>query len=145
MRLALVVLGASLGIGCQVDAGTVSDAAPCQPSTDVFISDVRLGYFDSNQCAQSGCHASDDSGHGYFRLQPFGTAPTLGTPLGSWPDPWRANYENAIQLVRCDDALQSRLLTVPEAKADPHPVDPADRVQDHVMAEGIFQKWVRGF
>jgi hypothetical protein len=133
---------AALGLaGCVVSPGATSDAAPCAPSPDYFVATVRLDYLDANQCASSGCHAFDD-GHGYLRFQPFGDAPPPGTPLASWPSSWRDDYLAAIQLVRCDDALASRLLTVPEGIADPHP--PGDSVGDHPGAELIFRTWVSG-
>ncbi len=139
MRLALAVAG--LALGCQVDAGTVPDAAPCRPSPSYFVTDVWLRYLDANQCATPACHGFD-GGHGYLRFRPPGTPPDPAAPLDAWPAAWRMNYLAATQLVRCDDPLASRLLTVPEGGADPHPTSPADQVQNHADAEAIFHTWV---
>jgi hypothetical protein len=134
LALAGLLLGA-----CQVDLGQAPDAAPCAPSPDYFASDVWLRYVDANQCATRTCHAFDD-GHGYLRFRPPGNPPAPGSVLSTWPDAWRANYYAAVQLVRCDDPLASRLLTVPEGKADPH--RPGVTVEDQAGAEAIFQTWV---
>lgn len=127
--------------GCRVDLGAPPppDAGPCRPSPDYFVGNVQILYLDANQCASGRCHGFAD-GEGYFRLRPFGPAPAPGSPVASWPEAWRDNYFASVALVGCDEPLKSRLLTVPEGAADPHP--PGDSVQDHPTAEAIFQSWV---
>jgi hypothetical protein len=138
VRRGAAILAALLG-GCSLSPGAVPDAGRCAPSPEYFAEVVQVNYLDANQCARPDCHGFDD-GHGYYRLRPFGTAPAPGTALADWPPAWRQNYYESIQLVRCDDALASRLLSVPEGRADPHP--PGDSVDNHASAEGIFQQWV---
>jgi hypothetical protein len=125
--------------GCTVSVGDRPDAAPCTPSTEFFVSTMWLGYFDANQCATSNCHA-ENGGHGYLRFMPPGNMPDPKSPIASWPQAWRDNYYQTIQLVRCDDPLQSRLLTVPEGKADPHP--PGVSVLMAPLAEDLFRQWI---
>jgi hypothetical protein len=134
LRLALFLLA-----GCTVPLGAVPDAAPCAPSTSFFVSDMWLGYFGRNQCATSSCH-DFDGGHGYLRFHAPGTMPDAASPIATWPPAWRDNYQQAIQLVRCDQPLSSRLLTVPEGKADPHP--PGVSIDVPAAAELLFQEWV---
>jgi hypothetical protein len=132
------LLLAALLAGCQVDLGTAPDAARCAPSPDFFVDPLWLQFFDANGCAMSDCHAASD-GHGYLRFQPPGAMPAPGTAFADWPPSWRANYQAAIPLVRCDDFRKSRLLTVPEGAADPHP--PGDKVGNHAAAEALFGDW----
>jgi hypothetical protein len=134
--LALVAVVAA---GCTVELRATTDAAPCAPSPRFFVADVWLPYVDANQCATAGCHAFD-GGHGYLRFRAPGNAPDPTTPLSACPAAWRDNYLAATQLVRCDDPLKSRLLTVPEGKADPHP--PGVAVMDPGAAELLFSEWV---
>jgi len=125
--------------GCTVPVGSVPDAAPCAPSPKFFASDVWSGYVEPNQCATPGCHGFSD-GHGYLRYRPPGGAidPTLA--LADWPEAWRDNYYQSIQLVNCAQPLASRLLSVPEGKADPHPPGPSVAIPQ--QAEQLFQDWV---
>jgi hypothetical protein len=125
--------------GCQVSLTGTTDAAPCSPSTRYFASDLWLRYIDANQCATPACHSST-MGHGYLRFDPPGNAPVATTPLSSWPPAWQNNYVQAVQLVRCDQPQKSRLLTVPEGKADPHP--PGDSVSEHALADQMFLDWI---
>ncbi len=135
-RLAALVC---LAVGCTVPLGERPDAAPCAPSTSFFVSDFWLGYLDANQCATSDCHAFE-GGHGYLRFRAPGNMPDPSAAIADWPAAWRDNYEQAVQLVRCDDPLKSRLLTVPEGKADPHP--PGVSVTSPPVAEELFQQWI---
>lgn len=136
-RLALV---AALGCAaCTVDTGPVPDAGACATRPDVFVSDVWPRYLDANQCASSGCHAFDD-GHGYLRLRAPEAPPAPGTPLADWPLGWRENFLSALALVRCDDPLASRLLTVPEGDFNLHPPGPV--VRDRAAAAAAVQAWV---
>ena len=135
MKQLLLILAA----GCTVPLGTTPDAAPCTPSTRFFVSDFWLGYVDANQCATSDCHAFD-TGHGYLRYRAPGNMPDATSPIGDWPQAWRDNYYQSIQLLNCDQPLQSRLLTVPEGKADQHP--PGISVTSDVVAEELFQEWI---
>jgi hypothetical protein len=128
------------GAGCTVDLGAVPDAAPCQPSTRYFVDPLWTQYFDANQCATSACHSFDD-GHGYFRLHAPGTAPPAASPLDQWPEAWRDNYLAAIQLFDCASPLESRLLTVPEGKADPHPPGVSVPSSGQPLAESLIQGW----
>jgi hypothetical protein len=123
-------------LGCTVSLGPVPDAAPCRPSTAFFADPLWLSYFDRNSCLLSGCHAFAD-GKGYLRLHPPGAIPVV--PYAEWPVEWQENYEASIQLYDCAAPLQSRLLTVPEGLADPHPV--GDQIQDHAAAEALMQQW----
>jgi hypothetical protein len=139
MSVARVVALVLLGAGCRVELGAVPDAGPCAPSPRYFVSDFWLRYVDANQCATAGCHAQS-GGHGYLRYAPPGNAPAATDPFDTWPAAWRANYFESVQLVRCDDPTASRLLTVPEGRADPHP--PGDSIDDHAAAEQIFRDWI---
>jgi hypothetical protein len=133
-RLAVIFL-----VGCSVPLGARPDAGPCTPSTAFFASDLWLGYLDANQCATSNCHAFD-GGHGYLRYKPPGNMPDPMSPITDWPAAWRDNYYESIQLVRCDDPLKSRLLTVPEGKAEPHP--PGGVIGWPPQDEDYFQRWI---
>jgi hypothetical protein len=135
-RLALVLLAG--GAACTVSLGRAPDAGPCAPSPAFFVSDVWPGYLDENKCASTGCHDFTD-GHGYLRYRPVPSSPSGGS-IDAWPSEWRLNYLTSIQLVRCDDPLQSRLLSVPEGNADPHPVGAAIEVP--AVAEQILRDWV---
>jgi hypothetical protein len=126
--------------GCTVDLGAVPDAAPCHPSTSYFVDPLWPQYIDANQCATSACHAFAD-GHGYFRLRAPGTAPLATAPIDQWPDAWRDNYLASIQLFDCAAPLQSRLLTVPEGKADPHPPGVSVPPSAQPLAESLIQGW----
>jgi hypothetical protein len=135
--LALLAL---LGCGaCTIDVGVAPDAGPCPASPDFFVSDVFPFYLQANQCNSAGCHAFED-GHGTLRLRTPGLAPVPGTPLEQWPFDWRENYLSALQLVRCDDPSQSRLLTVPEGQSNLHPPGPV--VLDRASARMIITTWV---
>ena len=125
--------------GCTVDAGTPPDAGACAANPDYFVSDVYPRYLAANQCGSSGCHDFGD-GHGYLRLRAPGAAPAAGTALADWPIEWRENYLSALQLLRCDDPLQSRLLTVPEGSFNLHPPGPV--VRDRATASMVVTKWV---
>jgi hypothetical protein len=136
-RLAMLALMTSAA--CTVDAGAVPDAGACAASPDYFVSDVWPRYLEANRCSTSGCHAFGD-GHGYLRLRPPETAPAPGTPLAAWPLGWRENYLSALQLVRCDAPLASRLLTVPEGQSNLHPPGPV--VLDRATAASVIETWV---
>jgi hypothetical protein len=136
---AVRVLVCLLLAGCTVPLGNTPDAAPCAPSTRFFVSDVWPSYIEHNQCATSDCHAFS-GGHGYLRYLPAGIAPDPLTTFSDWPSAWQANYHESVQLVRCDDPLQSRLLTVPEGKGDFHPQ--GDSVDAPAVAEQLFQDWI---
>ena len=138
MNLRLALLGFLLA-GCTVSVGNSPDAGSCLPSTAYFASTFWLGYIDPNQCATSSCHAFD-GGHGYLRFRPPGDIPQPGVAFADWPAAWQDNYYQSIQFMRCDQPLQSRLLTVPEGKADPHPPGPS--VMTPSEAEQLFQDWV---
>jgi hypothetical protein len=128
------------GAGCTVAAGTTPDASACTAKPDFFVSDVWPRYFEANQCGSRTCHDFTD-GHGYLRLRvPEPTPPAAGTPIAEWPLAWRENYLSAIQLLRCDDPLASRLLTVPEGEANLHPPGPI--VRDRAGAALLMQTWV---
>lgn len=133
-----LALASLLLAACTVDLGAPPDAAPCAPSTEFFAQQMWLPYFDANECASSACHGAK-AGHGYLRFQPPGGIPAPNTRLADWPPSWRANYYSSIQLLSCDDFPSSRLLTVPENLADPHP--PGDSVQSHATAEALFRDW----
>jgi hypothetical protein len=135
-RLAVAAL---LLAGCDISLEPTPAPPRCMPSTRYFVSPFWLGYIDANQCASSGCHAFSD-GHGYLRFRPPGTAPSPTATLDTWPDAWRANYDAAIALVNCEMPLASRLLTVPEGKADPHP--PGVAVMNDPVAEQMFTDWL---
>ena len=144
---ACLVVASSLGLAvaaCGIDTGVPPDAGACAPSTRYFVTDVAPRYLQANHCGDiPGCHGLSD-GHGYLRLASFASPPDVtgsGLPLAEWPATWRNNYLQSIQLVRCDDATKSRLVTVPEGAADPHP--PGDYVADHGEAESILDLWVR--
>jgi hypothetical protein len=125
--------------GCKIDLHTAPDAAPCMPSTSYFVSSLYFDYISEYECATSGCHAFS-GGHGYLRFQPPAKSPSATDPFDTWPAAWQANYLAAVQLVRCDMPLASRLLTVPEGKADPHP--PGNVVTSQPLAEQMFQDWI---
>ena len=136
-RLALVAL---IGCAaCSIDAGAVPDAGPCAASPDYFVNDVWPRYLDANQCASRGCHDFSD-GHGYLRLRSPEPAPARGSTIDAWPLGWRENYLSALQLVRCDQPLVSRLLTVPEGQSNLHPPGPV--VRDRQTAATVIETWV---
>jgi hypothetical protein len=129
-----------LAAACTVQPGVAPDAGPCGASPDYFVSDVDPRYFAPNMCGSRGCHDFSD-GHGYLRLRtPEMPAPAPGTALEAWPVGWRENYLSALQLVRCDAPLESRLLLVPEGQANLHPPGPV--VLDRATAALVIQKWV---
>ncbi len=129
-----------LGLGaCAVEPGAKPSAGACQPSPTYFAANVWLPYIDANQCATGPCHAQA-SGHGYLRYVPPGSPPSPGDAFSAWPTAWQLNYWASIQLVRCDQPDASRLLTVPEGKADPHP--PGISVQDPGFANQLFIDWL---
>jgi hypothetical protein len=136
-RLAFVAFVAA---SCSIDPGATQTAV-CAPSPDFFVSDVWPRYLVSNRCASGGCHAFTD-GHGTLRLRDVAAdaTPTAKLSLDAWPQSWRENYLSAIQLVRCDAPLESRLLTVPEGSGNLHPPGPV--VLDRQTAEDILQQWV---
>jgi hypothetical protein len=136
LRIALL---AFLAAGCTVSVGKSTDAGACSPSTAYFASTFWLGYVDPNHCAASSCHAFSD-GHGYLRYLPPGDIPAPGVAFADWPAAWRANYYQSVQFMNCAEPLQSRLLTVPEGNADPHPPGPS--VMMPQVAEELFQDWV---
>jgi hypothetical protein len=139
MRAGLLALLLCTG-GCQINLGATSDAGACQPAPDYFVSDVWSGYLQSNQCTNLGCHDFSD-GHGYLRLRsPEPEVPSPGMPLSAWPAAWKQNYLSAIQLVRCDQPLASRLLTVPEGIGNLHPPGPV--VTDRALAAQVIETWV---
>ena len=125
---------------CTVNAGAPPDAGACAASPDFFVSDVSPRYLDANLCGSSGCHDFND-GHGYLRLRPLEAAPAAGTPLAAWPLGWRENYLSALQLIRCDDPLASRILTVPEGQSNLHPPGPV--VLDRATAATVIETWAR--
>jgi hypothetical protein len=134
--LALVFCSA----GCQINLGATADAGTCTPAPDYFVSDVWPGYLQSNQCTNRGCHDFSD-GHGYLRLRPpEPDPPSPGAPLTAWPTAWRQNYLSTIQVVRCDEPLASRLLTVPEGIGNLHPPGPV--VIDRAIAAQLIETWV---
>lgn len=137
---AVALAAFALAAGCTVPLGSTPDAAPCAPSPAFFASDVWLRYLDANQCATSSCHAFD-GGHGYLRFRPPGDPPAPSARLADWPAAWRDNYYAATQLVRCERPLESRLLAVPDGKADPHPAEDFSLVSAG-DAEALFQEWV---
>lgn len=136
-----LALAATVGLAaCGIDAGAVPDAGPCAPAPDYFVSDVWPRYLTPNQCSSQGCHDFSD-GHGYLRLRvPEDPPPAAGTALDAWPLGWRENYLSTIQLVRCDQPLASRVLTVPEGQANLHPPGPV--VLDRATAAMLLQTWV---
>jgi hypothetical protein len=136
-RLAMVALMACAA--CTVNAGAPPDAAACAASRDYFVSDVWPRYLVANRCDTSGCHDFSD-GHGYLRLRKPEAAPAAGTALDAWPLGWRENYLSALQLVRCDAPLDSRLLTVPEGQSNLHPPGPV--VLDRATAATVIETWV---
>jgi hypothetical protein len=138
MRARLLAMALACA-GCTIDLGATPDAGACRPVPDLFVSEVWPGYILSNQCANGGCH-DFSVGHGSLRFQTPEAAPAPGTPLVAWPTAWRLNYLSAIQLVRCDLPLQSRLLTVPEGIGNLHPPGPV--VLDRAAAAQIVQSWV---
>ena len=134
MRFAPLAL---VAIACQVDPGALPDAAPCRPSPDYFVSDVYPRYLQDGRCASDrGCHQTN----GTLRLAPPEAAPAPSTPLDQWPTNWRNNYESTVPLVRCDNPLQSHLLTIPEGVGNLHPPGPV--VTDRVAAADLIQSWV---
>jgi hypothetical protein len=136
-RLALVVL---IGCAaCTIDVGAVPDAGACAAKSDYFVSDVWPRYLDANQCASRGCHDFSD-GAGYLRLRPPDAAPVPGSTIDTWSIAWRENYLSALQLVRCDQPLASRLLTVPEGQSNLHPPGPV--VRDRQTAATLIETWV---
>jgi hypothetical protein len=138
MRPALA-LGLVAVAGCTISVSGVPDAAPCLANADFFVSDVYPRYLVQNQCITRGCHDFDD-GHGYLRFQVPEAAPAPGLALDAWPNHWRNNYLSAIQLLRCEAPLESRLLTVPEGQLDLHPPGPV--VRDRPLAEALITSWV---
>jgi hypothetical protein len=129
--------------GCTVALPATPDAGPCQAAPDYFASDVWPRYLAATSCGLAGsCHDFSD-GHGYFRLRvPEPVPPFPGLPIDAWPIGWRENYLAAIQLLDCTQPLASRLLTVPEGLADPHPPGPV--VRDRATAATVLQTWVAG-
>jgi hypothetical protein len=127
---------------CTVDVGVPpgADAGACAASPDYFVSAVYPDYLAANLCGSSGCHDFAD-GHGYLRLRQPEAPPAAGTPLAAWPLGWRENYLSALQLVRCDDPLASRILTVPEGQSNLHPPGPV--VLDRATAATVIETWVR--
>jgi hypothetical protein len=116
------------------------DAGACRGAPDFFVSDVYPRYLAATSCGlATSCHDFSD-GHGYFRLHTPEVAPPKGLTIDRWPVGWRENYLSAIQLLDCTHALSSRLLTVPEGLADPHPPGPV--VRDRVTAAEVLQAWV---
>jgi hypothetical protein len=138
MRVALLALS-SVAAGCTVGLGPAPDGGACAPAPDYFVSDVWPRYVVPNQCANRGCHDFAD-GHGYLRFRPPEPPPAPGLPLAAWPTAWAQNYLSAIQLVRCDQPLASRLLTVPEGIGNLHPPGPV--VLDRVTAAQVLTTWV---
>ena len=77
-------------------------------------------------------------------------APAAGTALGSWPPGWHATYVSAIQLLRCDAPLESRLWTVPLGVGNLHPPGPVigsarlsdGTTLDRAAAEKIIETWI---
>jgi hypothetical protein len=135
-----LALAAMLGIAaCSIDVGAVPDAGPCMPAPDYFVSDVWPRYLAANQCAASGCHDFSD-GHGYLRLRSPEAAPRPDGTIDAWPVGWRENYLSTLQLVRCDQPLASRLLTVPEGQSNLHPPGPV--VLDRATAATLIETWV---
>src|SRR5437868_2997693 len=124
---------------CTIDVGAVPDAGPCGASPDFFVSDVFPRYLVANQCNARGCHDFAD-GHGYLRLRPPEAPPAPGMTIDTWPLGWRENYLSTIQLLRCDQPLASRLLTVPEGQSNLHPPGPV--VRDRATAATLIQTWV---
>jgi hypothetical protein len=141
MRAAPLVLVAALLAACEIAVGTPPDASPCLASPDFFASDVFPNYLVGDRCALGGCHDFTD-GHGYLRLRSPEPTPAPGTPLEDFPFAWRENYLSAIQLLRCDAPLASRLLTVPEGQSNLHPPGPV--VGDRAAAAVLFTTWVNG-
>jgi hypothetical protein len=124
---------------CSIDTGAVPDAGACAAKADYFVSDVWPRYLAANQCGSRGCHDFDD-GHGYLRLHTPEAAPAVGSTIDVWPIGWRENYLSALQLVRCDQPLASRLLTVPEGQSNLHPPGPV--VLDRTLAATLITTWV---
>lgn len=113
---------------------------PCRANPDFFVSAIWPRYLVANQCANAGCH-DFARGHGYLRLRPPEQSPPgAGLALADWPLGWRENYLSTIQLLRCDDPLESRLLTVPEGDGNLHPYGPV--VRDRAEAARLVQTWV---
>ncbi len=125
--------------GCLVPPGSTPDAS-CAPSPDFFVSTVSPDYLFALGCSQRNCHAFQN-GHGYLRLREPETPPAPGTPVDAWPIGWRENYLSAIQLVRCDAPLESRLLLVPEGQSDLHPPGPVLGKAERQAAAAMFQNW----
>jgi hypothetical protein len=135
-----LALAATIGCAaCSIDTGAAPDAGACAASPDYFVSDVWPRYLAANQCASGGCHDFSD-GHGYLRLRPPEAAPAAGATIDAWPIGWRENYLSALQLVRCDQPLASRLLTVPEGQSNLHPPGPV--VLDRQLAATLIETWV---
>ena len=136
-----ITLAALLGCAaCTVGNGVLPDAGPCPAKPDYFVSDVWPRYLVANQCNNRGCHDFSD-GHGYLRLRPpEDPPPAMGMPLETWPLAWRENYLSTLQLVRCDQPLASRLLTVPEGQSNLHPPGPV--VLDRATAATVVETWV---
>jgi hypothetical protein len=126
--------------GCQVAPGTTPDAS-CAPAPDFFVSTVSPDYLFALGCSQRNCHAFQN-GHGYLRLRDPETPPAPGTPVDEWPTGWRENYFSAIQLVRCDAPLESRLLIVPQGQSNLHPPGPVVSQTERPIAAAMFQTWV---
>jgi hypothetical protein len=124
--------------GCTLAPAPAPTDRPCQPGPEFFAQTIWPSYVDPNQCATSNCH-DFATGHGYLRYRPPGALLAPGTPFSAWPSAWQDNYYASIQLFRCDSPTASRLLTVPEMMADPHP--PGDSVMDHDTAALYFDEW----
>lgn len=134
----LVLAFAGASAACTVPAGTLPDGGPCMASPSFFAQEIWPRYLDHNSCERSSCHAASD-GSGYFRLEPAPGAPPSGT-LDGWPDNWRQNYLQSIQLLDCAMPLDSLLLTTPAGLADVHPPGPS--VDNLDEARQLFQEWV---
>ena len=141
-RLADVVaalLVAILITSCVPAAGDRPDSGMCRPSPHFFASDIYPRYLDFNGCGRNGCHGVT-VGSGYFRLAYVLDAPLAEPDVTRWPAGWRANYESATQLLRCDAPTESRLLATPAGLADPHPA--GNTVSNLAEAQDLFRRWV---
>ena len=136
-RLALAATVSSAA--CSVDLGPMPDSGRWGTRADYFVSDVWPRYLVANQCAARGCHDFTD-GHGTLRLRRPEAAPAAGTTVDLWPLGWRENYLSTVQLLRCDEPLASRLLTVPEVRTNLHPPGPI--VLDRQAAAKLIESWL---
>jgi len=124
---------------CVPAAGDRPDGGTCHPSPRFFATDIYPRYLDFNGCGRNACHAAAVGG-GYFRLNYVLDAPVTQPNVDLWPEGWRENYYSAVQLVRCDDPLQSRLLTKPAGLSDPHPG--GNTVSNLAEAQDLFRRWI---